>query len=170
MNKILQLKHWQNFLILFLSLFISNTTIENSPLWNDILGNIGVVLLFSILLTYGHGLYSYLPPKIDLNYNFFIINGFLVITTLIAVGILTESNKVSFTGIYALPGFYLFYAFLHTIAFPAKVLKSIELNREANLEEYIGLFFMIIFWPFCVWFFQPRVNKVTDQELTVSNN
>lgn len=149
------------------SMFVGNTTIEGFPTVNDVLGVIGVVLFFSLLIAYGHYLYDYLPKKIELNYNMFIINAFLTIASLIAVAILTESNEVSLTGIYALPGFYIFYAFLHTIAFPVKVLKSIELNREARLGEYIGLFFGIIFWPICIWFIQPRVNKLAREEQVV---
>jgi len=148
-------------------MLVGNTTIEDYPAVNDVLGVIGAVLFFSILVAYGHYLYDYLPRKVELNYNLFIINAFLIIATLIAVAILTQSNKVSFTGIYALPGFYIFYAFLHTIAFPVKVLKTIELNREARLGEYIGLFFMIIFWPFCIWFIQPRVNRIAREEQAI---
>jgi hypothetical protein len=167
MKRILQLKHWQIFLILLLSMLLGNTTIEGYPTVNDALTLIGTVLFFSILIADGHYLYDYLPRKIELNYNLFIINAFLTIASLIAVAILTESNEVSLTGIYALPGFYIFYAFVHTIAFPVKALKSIELNREARLGEYIGLFFGIIFWPFCIWFIQPRVNRIAREEQAV---
>lgn len=167
MKTILQLKHWQIFLILLLSMLVGNTTIEEYPTVNDALGVIGATLFFTILIAYGHYLYDYLPRNIELNYNLFIINGFLTIATLIAVTTLTESYEVSFTGIYALPGFYICYAFLHTIAFPVKILKSIELNRKAKLGEYIGLFFGIIFWPFCIWFIQPRVNRIAREEQAV---
>lgn len=170
MSKILQLKHWQIFLILLFAMLIGNTTIDDSPIVNDVLGLTGVLIFFAILIAYGHYLYNYLPSKIELNYNLFVINGFLVIATLMAIGILTESNEVSLTGIYALPGFYIFYAFLHTIAFPAKLIKSIELNREAKLGEYIGLFFMIIFWQFCIWFLQPRVNRIAHEKYAVIEN
>lgn len=145
-------------------MLIGNTKIEGYPMVNDVLTLIGTVLFFSILIAYGHYLYDYLPRNVELNHNLFIINGFLTIGTTIAVALLTESNEVSFTGIYALPGIYICFAVLHTIAFPFKVLKSIELNREARLGEYVGLFFMIIFWPFCIWFIQPRVNRIAREE------
>ncbi|GGG29020.1 hypothetical protein GCM10011323_35530 [Pontibacter amylolyticus] len=148
-------------------MLVGNTTIEGYPAVNDVLGVIGAVLFFTILIAYGHYLYDYLPRKVELSYNLFIINAFLTTATLIAVAVLTESNEVSFTGIYALPGFYISYAFLHTIAFPVKVLKSIELNREAKFGEYIALFFGIIFWPFCIWFIQPRVNRIAREEQAV---
>lgn len=144
-------------------MLVGNTTLEDYPGVNDALIIISTVLFFSILVAYGHYLCDYLPKKIELNYNLFIINAFLTIAITIAIAILTESNEVKFTGIYALPGLYIFYAFLHTVAFPAKVLTSIELNREAKLGEYIGLFFMIIFWPFCIWFIQPRVNRIAKE-------
>ena len=163
MGKILRLKHWQVFLIFLFTMLIGNTTIEGYPTVNDALTLTGTVLFFSILIAYGHYLYDYLPSNLELNYNLFIINAFLTIGTTIAISVLTESNEVSFTGIYALPGIYICYAVLHTIAFQVKVLKSIELNREATLGEYIGLFFGIIFWPFCIWFIQPRVNRIARE-------
>ncbi|MBK0404393.1 hypothetical protein I5M27_15450 [Adhaeribacter sp. BT258] len=126
------------------------------------LGLVGFILFLSILITYGHCLYILLQKKVELNYSLFVINGFLVITSFIVMSVLAGTNKVSLTGVYALPGFYLIYAFYYTIAFPAKVLKTIELNREAKFGEYIGLFFMIIFWPICIWFLQPRVNRVAN--------
>ncbi|MGV3586832.1 MAG: hypothetical protein ACO1OF_07520 [Adhaeribacter sp.] len=163
MNKILQLKHWQVFIILFLSTLLNNFEIEGNTTITDIFAITGLIIFFTILIAYGHSLYRFLPDKIELNYTLFVINSFLIIATTISVAVLTETNKVSLTGIYATPGFYIFYALLHTIAFPVKVLKSIELDREAKLGEYIGLFFMIVFWPFCIWFFQPRVNRIAHQ-------
>jgi hypothetical protein len=167
MNKILRLKHWQIFIVLFLSTLLNNCEVKGNTTLTDIFAIIGLITFFGVLIVYGHSLYELLPDKIELNYILFLINSFLVLGATIFVVIMTETNQVSFSGIYAIPGFYIFYALLHTIAFPVKVLKSIELNREATLSEYVGLFFMIIFWPFCIWFLQPRVNKIAFQGSTL---
>lgn len=48
---------------------------------------------------------------------------------------------------------YLFY-------FSAKTLKSIELNREADVGDYIGYFFLFMFNVVGFWIIQPRVNRI----------
>ncbi|SFF88487.1 hypothetical protein SAMN05421739_101241 [Pontibacter chinhatensis] len=85
-------------------MLVGNTTIEGYPAVNDGFIIISAVLFFSIFIAYNHYLYNYLPRKVELNYNLVIINAFLSIATTIAIAILTESNEVKFTGIYALPG------------------------------------------------------------------
>lgn len=167
MERILSLKHWQVFILLLVVMLLGNTTIDDYPVLNDVLAVAGTTLFFSVLIAYGHSLYHLLPESVALNYNLFIINAFLTIGALAAVAILTENNELSLTGIYALPGFYLFFALLHTIAFPAKVLKSIELNREAAFGEYVWLFFGILLWPFCIWFIQPKVNRIAAEKQAV---
>lgn len=71
-------------------MLVGNTTIGGYPAVNDVLGVIGAVLFFTILIAYGHYLYDYLPRKVELSYNLFIINAFLTTATLIAVAVLTE--------------------------------------------------------------------------------
>ena len=162
MSIILKLKHYQIFLILLFGSLLTNTTIEGYPDIEIALALVGFILSVSILIAYGHCLFDYLPKNVKLNYVLFVINGFWVIAFVIGMSVLAGPDKTSLTGIYALVGFYFFFALLHIIAFPAKVLKSIELKREAKFGEYIGLFFMIIFWPFCIWFIQPRINRIAN--------
>jgi hypothetical protein len=48
---------------------------------------------------------------------------------------------------------YLFY-------YCAKTLKSIELNREADVGDYIGLFFLFMFNVVGFWIIQPKINRI----------
>jgi hypothetical protein len=164
MNFILELKHWQVFLILIAGLFISSLKIENNQTLTTILALTGIIIYFSWILFVGHGLYQLLPHKIELNYNLFIINSFVWLTAYVAVIVISDGEGMTFNGIAALPGFYVFYAFLHFMMFPARTLKSIERGRKADVGECIGDFFLIIFLPIGIWFLQPRINKVTENQ------
>lgn len=84
------------------------------------------------------------------------------LTAYAAVMIISDGEGMTFNGLAALPGFYVFYAFLYFMMFPARALKSIEKGKKADISEYIGDFFLIIFLPIGIWFLQPRMNKVAE--------
>ena len=160
MRVISRLKHWQVFLILLLIMLIGNTEIDGQAELNIFLSLTGFLLYLSILVAYGHYLYDYLPRRIELNYNLFIVNSFIYAVVIMAATILFGSEGLHLTGLYALPIFYVFYAAFYALTFPARVLKSIELNRNIEFGEYLVLAVGFIFWPFTIWFIQPRVNKI----------
>ena len=159
MKWILSLKHWQVFLLLSLATFLNNLTVVNSRLWTVILSSTGGMMYFLFWLLVGHQLYQLLPDKIQLNYNFFIINAFIWLSSYAAAFIIADEQGMSFTGILGFLFLYVFFAFLHFLFFPVKVLKSIEMNREASVGECLGDFFLLIFFPIGIWFLQPRINK-----------
>lgn len=162
MNFVLRLKHWQVFFALIVGLFISNFKIDGNQTLTTILLLTGMTIYFSWMLLVGHGLYQLLPDKIEMNYNLFIINSFVWLTAYVVVMIISDGQGMTFTGLVALPGFYVFYAFLHVIMFPVRTLKSIEKGRRADIGECMGDFFLAVFLPIGIWFLQPRINKVTD--------
>ena len=164
MNFILRLKHWQIFLILIVGLLIHNLTIEDNPTLSTILQVSGGMVYFLWILLVGHSLYQLLPNKINLNYNLYIINTFVWLAAYIIVMVISDGQGMTFTGVEALPGFYAFFAFLHFLIFPARILKSIEQDKKADIGECIGDFFLIVFLPIGVWFLQPRINKVATQK------
>jgi hypothetical protein len=64
---------------------------------------------------------------------------------------------------YSIPGIFYFtgaLGFLFCIYFNAKLIKSVELKKEAKFEEFIGDFFLILFFPIGIWLIQPRLNKI----------
>ncbi|OKL39443.1 hypothetical protein A3841_02455 [Pontibacter flavimaris] len=156
----MRLKHWQVFLILLFIQLLNNFSYTDNHAVTQVCVTAGYLLFLSMLLIYGHRLYDYLPRKVELSYTLFVLNCFLLAAVALVALLLTGKPDVQFTGIYALPALYLLYAMIHVVAFPAKVLCSAELKREAKAGEYAGTFFMIIFWPFCIWFVQPRVNNL----------
>jgi hypothetical protein len=160
MNFILRLKHWQVFIILIVGLFINNFTVIGEPTLTTILRVTGIIMFFGWGLLVGHSLYQLLREKIDLNYNLFLINSFIWLTSYVIVIVLSDGEGMTFNGVAALPGFYVFYAFLHFLIFPVRLLRSIEKNQKASIGECIGDFFLVVFLPIGIWFLQPRINKV----------
>ncbi|ASB47847.1 hypothetical protein [Alkalitalea saponilacus] len=49
-----------------------------------------------------------------------------------------------------------FYCFF----FAAKVIKSSELNKNVEFDEFITEFILIIVFPVGIWYLQPRINKL----------
>ena len=58
------------------------------------------------------------------------------------------------------------FCMFHNIYFCAKMLKSIELGREAELNDYIGYFFLFWFNFVGFWIIQPSVNRITSDGWT----
>lgn len=78
--------------------------------------------------------------------------------------VLSDGKGMEFNGLEAIPMFYVFYAFVHSLAFPVKTLKSIELNKEASLGDYFGSFMLIVILPIGIWFLQPRINQIENMK------
>jgi hypothetical protein len=167
MNFILRLKHWQVFIVIVIELLISNLKIEGNQTLTTILLLTGITIYFSWIIFVGHGLYQLLPDKIEMNYNLFMLNSFVWLTAYVVVMVLSNGEGLTFTGLAALPGFYVFYAFLHFMMFPVRTLKSIEKGSKADIGECIGEFFLVVFLPIGIWFLQPRINKVAERQRTV---
>ena len=126
MKIILKAKHWQIFILLIFSIIIENFTIENDNLTTLILKVIGIILYFIYPFLIGHLLQNYLPKTIGFNHIFFLINSFIWFTTYLIIMILSDGNGMTFNGFEAIPMLYVAFAFLYYLAFPAKILKSIE--------------------------------------------
>lgn len=46
----------------------------------------------------------------------------------------------------------------------AKLLSMVETQSDVMFGDYIGTFFLLIFFPIGVWFVQPRINKLFGSE------
>lgn len=58
------------------------------------------------------------------------------------------------------------FCLFHNFYFCAKVLKSIEIGREAQIGDYIGYFFLFWFNVIGFWIIQPSVNRITSSNWT----
>jgi len=59
--------------------------------------------------------------------------------------------------------FCIFCAF-YCMYFTARTIKTAELQRAARLDDYIGEFFLIWFFPIGVWILQPRLNRLVAED------
>lgn len=60
--------------------------------------------------------------------------------------------------------FILICCLLYCLFFVAKTLKTVELKREVELKDYLGDFFLLLFYPIGIWKIQPRVNSLIKTE------
>lgn len=58
------------------------------------------------------------------------------------------------------------FCIFYTLYFAAKTIKTVELQRKAELGDYIGEFFMLWFYFIGIWFIQPRINKLIIKKET----
>jgi len=160
---ILKIKNWQLFPILIIGGILLNMQVEDNVDLTVALRIVGVIIYFGWMLWLGSELHSLDGTSVS-NKGFFQFNGILIIGFFSIGMVINDGNDFQVNGIAALPFFYLFYAVINVLKFPAKRMRSIELGRKASFGDYWGLFFMFIFWPIGVWFIQARVNKLMPEK------
>ena len=160
MRFVLKFKHWQMFIILLIATFLTNLTWYGHDTITMIFQGAGFLIYFVWFFAIGIELVNHLPSTVDLSNTLFVINGFVII---ISFGIII----VFFGGQYSGNGIlsfllisYLIFAIFHFMFYPAKLIKSIELEKEAHLGQYFIYFLQLIFWPIGIWWIQPRINKI----------
>jgi len=170
MERILKAKHYQLFLIPIIGLFIGNTTITGEPIYSALFSIVGFWIFMTYPFLVGYSIQKHLPNNISLNNNLFQINFLIIIGAYSIVMILSDGQGMSFSGLEAIPFFYVFYAFLHSLSFPAQSIKTIELGRKAKLGDYLGDFFLIVFLPIGIWFLQPRISRIAANQEIIKND
>lgn len=163
MNWILKIKHWQIFLLLFPFMIMASIEFgENSGnLYLINLAGIIIILLWSFILT--DELIKIVSKEFNLKTNFYYFNAILTLVTIISISIIYEGEEAEFSGIYALIGMYIFYAYLQSFGFAGRIIKSMELNRKSKKRESIGYFFLLALFPIGIWFLQPKINKLNQK-------
>src|SRR5258706_27835 len=99
MRIFLTAKHWQMFIFLCIGIAINNFTVEGQPEITAVLRVTGFLISFSWPLAIGHGLYNFLPAKVEMNYNLFIINWFVFILAYCAMLIYSDGAGMTFDGL-----------------------------------------------------------------------
>ena len=55
------------------------------------------------------------------------------------------------------------FCIFYTYYLMAKTYKTVELQRNVTFDDFVGEFFLIMFYPIGVWFIQPKINKMIDK-------
>ena len=184
MRVLLQLKHWQLFIVLIVMplvmdfIFIGTSIFSNndpSPLMTIFL----IVIIFSLCIFFawfyalGTNLHKKLPGSVEMNltkFKIFLVIPFLFILFVCLLMLFMINNSIAgkepptigvgILGILLPVDLFSFFCIFYCLYFNAKVLKAVELQREVSFEDYVGEFFLIWFFPIGLWFIQPKVNKL----------
>ncbi|TDW99379.1 hypothetical protein [Dinghuibacter silviterrae] len=186
MSFFLRAKHWQIFVLVVGPAFISFAILVAAMIifkrfellpWfflPMVLVNIVQYCWFFIV---GNKLYRNLPGKVRLSrglFGFCAIYPCLYVLFFAAVwaplffrGMLIsngDTNPLAFLVIFPFH-FLAAICTLFVFYFAAKALRSVELQKPARSSDYIGDFFLMVFFIVGVWVLQPRINKIFDEQI-----
>ncbi len=186
----LNAKHWQIFALLFglpfvfcVIAFVSaifsiafrvrpdtgviNTIFRIFPL----LLIINTVLFFGWFYSIATVFHKKLPLGVRMNLGLyklfvFIPVAYIFLVSVFLISIFGEGMRLYYPFVFvAIVPLHLFSVFciLYNLYFFAKVIKSIELQREALVGDYIIEFILLWFYPVGIWILQPRINILANQ-------
>lgn len=189
MKIILTAKHWQLFLVVFMLPFIFES-VALPLLLKDYAVDLLIVMpvrmfilfggLFMWLLSIASQLNDMLPEGLRLRprrfklllitafiYTLFVI-GFMGLGCGFGFGTNIEMGQAPSGGMLGgviglvLPLLFLAYCVIYCFRFVSVVILSMELQRRVKFFDYLGVFFLLLFFPIGIWILQPRINKVVE--------
>jgi hypothetical protein len=161
-------KHWQIFIVIMGPLIVFKTVsllinarldfhFKYAPYFGVLATSALFLWLWTIVNTSrntGLVLKSY---KYSL-FNFSVVYIWIYITVVMA---LITQEIIPFFGSATRPFDIIFcIAALYCFGFTAQLIKSVELNRPANVDEYLRYFFLLYFYPIGMWIIQPKINAM----------
>lgn len=182
MNLFLRLKHWQLFILVmgpiaifqivsFSSIMASGTPDTIFTIF-PLMMAIFLSLFFGWFYALGVNLFQKLPEDSSMNlprFKLFVIIPliYMLFICFFIAGIFNNSGIQATVNpgiIFIILPVHLFSMFcmFYCLYFIAKSLKSVELQKEVTVSDYLGDFFLIWFFPIGIWVIQPRVNKIFD--------
>lgn len=193
MNFFLKFRDWQLFLLTFgLPVMLQIVFMVGMVLIRELqILFLGLPLImlayvstfFGWVYSLGMNLQKKLPDTVKMNSTAFKILMVVVMFYMMLIGFLMvrlfkgfssaiQPDPVTMAGlmaiIFPLHLFVLFCIF-YTFWFVAKSLKSVELQRPAGFGDFAGEFFLIWFYPVGLWFIQPRINRIFDDNFHFEN-
>jgi hypothetical protein len=189
MNKLLKIKHWQLFCLLFggFPLVFLAVSFSTSFLQEIVYGFVPCMILyiatiFGWFYAMGTNLTKKLPETVNMKLRRFKIFFSIPITYIILIVLFIPGVilfkllgvSIPLDADIAYPIFIVLIVSLHLFSifcifyclyFISKSLKAVELQGPVTFNDYAGEFFLIWFFPIGVWFIQPRINKLFDEKL-----
>ena len=174
-NLFIRTKHWQIFL-LFVGLFglalafISVFDPASDPTMMHDLPFLAVIEMFALafavwLWSLGTFIHSVVPLPLRLNSTFFPIAVLCPsLYTVLFIAVFQGMNPTLFALIFPLHLFAMF-CVLYSWYFISKSLAMAERQRSASFPEYVGYVLCLWFFPFGIWFIQPRINRLYAETL-----
>jgi len=165
-------KHWQIFLLLFvIPLVVEFAAMVFVPAmitgsWQAMLFLIGAMLLYlscylGWLWSMGFFLGSILPSHLKMKDGFL---GFALVYPLLYVPVfisITFAPGLDSAFAIIIPfHFFGMFCIFYALYFVSKAMVMAETGRVASFYDYAGPFFLNWFYPFGIWFIQPRINRL----------
>ncbi|MCB2408416.1 hypothetical protein [Hymenobacter lucidus] len=176
---LLKLKHWQLFLLTWGAGFLINlVAIINIHLIMyafPVMMLLFCVGLFGWIWAIATTLFRQLPPDTNMNLHLFKLLFSIPILYMLAISVfmgvamahqpVLQGSAMLTAMVFIVPLHLLsMVCIFYGLRFAAKVLKSVELQREAHFGDYIGEFFLIWFSVVGVWILQPRISALVQQK------
>jgi len=176
MDQVVQLyaraRHWQ-VLALILALWGIAATVGllgSGTIFETVSMILGVLCYATFYFPMGSFLNSVVPPNLRLNFAFFRINViflclYLVLFDSLFRAITHASSSLLLLMIIPLHLFATFCLF-YNLYFVSKSLVLAERGKNVSFTGYFESFILIWFFPFGIWFTQPRINRLYAEKLS----
>jgi len=82
----------------------------------------------------------------------------------IITGVVSVSSLGTILTVLTSLHFFAIFCLLYCLYFAAKTIKTVELQRQTTLSDFIGEFLLIWFFPIGVWIIQPKVNELATTD------
>lgn len=176
---ILLAEPWQIFLAIVGTMFVgifllSLVELEDLNLFISVFGNyLPEILLASWFYIVGSNLHRMRPPEARLSMRRFVFNlAYFLLYSLIllytAAHLLTTGNLTSLgTELLILLPFhaYAVVAAISIVAFVAKALVCVTDRQDVRFHAYAGTFLALFFFPFGIWYIQPRIQAIVRDRI-----
>ena len=165
-ENILKAKHWQIFGLIIgipwiLSNWAGNTMSSVSML-------VVMMLIFTWFWAVGTGLQEKIPKNLRMNlkkFKTFLIIPFayiIFLTVYMGTDLLKGEDNKGIIGVIIPLHLFSMFCIFYCLYFVSKTIKTVELGKKVTFGDYAGEFFLTWFFPFGIWFVQPKINKLSE--------
>lgn len=163
MKLYLQAKHWQLFLIFIGIIMLSRTIFMDRELGHYVVIVSTIVFAlawFGWLVSIAQACYKTLPSNLASSPRIMIIGILYALTYFVfgSIFLFTPGEPMPAYG--AVLHILGMVAVFYSLGFTAKQLVKLDQNKDVSFFSYSGPFFMFWFFPFGIWFLQPKVNQL----------
>ena len=177
-NRFLKAKHWQLFLLIFgVPIFLPFITMLLIMLVGKYVIMFQLLLLFISIASFltwfwsiAIGLQKSIPQNIKMKVKkfkrLFFISIIYIIFMKVFIRITVRGSNgnilnVLIENLFAISiNLFLLFSIVYLLYFTAKTFKTVELQREVKFSDFVGEFFLILFYPIGIWALQPKINKM----------
>lgn len=159
MSIFLRIKHWQIFLFYAILWFLRIKDYDLPRSINEFIQISPLLFLVAWNLLLGFALHSIKPRDVKVNALPAIFSAVLTLV-LIIITIATTDGMYDSMLLNIAFGLLIIVSLFVIAAFPAELLKSIELGRKAKPMEYGNYIFPFLIFIIGVWLYQPRINTI----------